>query len=144
MEKREIVIYAITILSLIAFVYIVFGVVSKTPSISDKKFMGLTGNVVMGLNDEFKTGDNLTGNIILNAEESDAYGFVLLTKDNKPLITKTFNLKDTLIKDANSGENIVKIEDLIDYSFEEKGNYELFFSVLDLDINIRKPFRVLG
>ncbi|MBU3912963.1 MAG: hypothetical protein KKB21_01755 [Nanoarchaeota archaeon] len=142
MNKREIILYVITILSLIAFVYIVFGAVSKTPSNSNQKFAGLTGNTVVNFEDNFKAGDRLTGDITINEDETSAYGVLLLTKNNKALITKTFSLKEALIKDANSGENIIKIEDLIDYKLEEKGNYELFFSILDLNINIKKEFVV--
>jgi len=86
--------YAITAVSLVAFVYIFFGAVSKIPNISDKPFVSLAGNVVFNLGENFKIGDNIKGNIIINKEETNAYGVLLLTKDNQPLITKTFNLKD--------------------------------------------------
>ena len=142
MEKRMILLYAITLFSLIAVVYLFFGVLSKIPNMSDKNFMSLTGNVVLDLNNDFKIGDNVQGDIILNKEESNAYGILLLTKEDKPLITKTFNLKDISKNKISSGEYSIKIEDLINYSFEEKGNYELFLSVLDLNINIKKEFVV--
>jgi hypothetical protein len=141
MEKRIIMLYAITLISLMAFIYIISGAMSKIPNMSDKKIMGLTGNVVLGLEDSFKVGDRLTGEIILTKEESDVYGVILLTKDNEPLITKTFNLKDISKNKINSGYSI-KIEDLVEYIFEEKGNYELFFSILDLDINTKRKFVV--
>jgi len=137
-----ILLYAITLFSLIAVVYLFFGVLSKTPNMSDKNFMSLTGNVVLDLNNDFKIGDNAHGDIILNKEESNAYGVLLLTKEGKPLITKTFNLRDISKNKITSGEYSIKIEDLINYSFEEKGNYELFLSVLDLNINIKKEFVV--
>lgn len=139
MEKREVVLYAITIFSLIAVSYIFFGAVTKIPNIANEKFMSLTGNAVLDLENNFKIGDTLNGDIVVNqGENSEAiYGVILLTKDNNPITTKTFNLKDDLVKD-NSGKGVIKIEDLINYQFTEQGNYELLFSVLDLDINLKR------
>ena len=143
MEKREVVLYAITIFSLIAIIYIAFGAVSKIPNIANEKFMSLTGNVVFDLENNFKIGDTLKGDIILNQGENNEaiYGMILLTKDNAPITTKTFNLKDDLVKD-NSGKGVIKIEDLINYQFTEQGNYEILFSVLDLDMNLKREFLV--
>ena len=144
MEKREAALYAITIFSLIAVSYIFFGAITKIPNIANEKFMSLTGNVVLDLENNFKIGDTLKGDIILNQGENNEaiYGMILLTKDNAPITTKTFNLKDDLVKEEGNGKKILKLEKLIDYRFEEKGNYELLFSVLDLDINIKKEFLV--
>lgn len=135
--------YAVTLFSLIAVCYLFFGVLSKTPNISDNKLMSLTGNAILGSNNNFQVGENIKGNIIINKEESNAYGILLLTKENKQLVTKTFSLKDISKRELDSGKYFIRIEDLINYSFEEKGNYELFFSVLDLNINIKKEFIVV-
>ena len=142
MEKREIILYAITMFSLVAFVYIFFGTISKIPNISDKQFVSLAGNVVFNVEDNYKVGDNIKGNIIINKDETNAYGVLLLTKDNQPLITKTFNLNEIPKNQISSGQYSIKIEDFIDYKFNQTGNYELLFSVLDLDINIKKEFVV--
>jgi len=144
MEKREGVLYAITIFSLIAIVYIFFGAITKIPNIANEKFMSLTGNVVLDLEDNFKIGDTLKGDIVVNQGEikEAIYGMILLTKDNAPITTKTFNLQEVLVKEESNGKNILKIEKLIEYRFEEGGNYELLFSVLDLNINIKKEFLV--
>jgi hypothetical protein len=143
MEKREVALYVITIFLLVAIIYLAFGAVSKIPNIANEKFMSLTGNVVFDLENNFKIGDILKGDIIVNQGENNEsiYGMILLTKDNIPITTKTFKLKDDLIKN-NSGKGIIKIEDLIGYRFNETGNYELLFSVLDLDINIKREFLV--
>ena len=132
--------YTITIISFITFVYLALGVVTKIPSISDNKFMSLTGNVIVDLENNFKVGDTLKGDIIVNQKEinESIYGMILLTKDNNPIITKTFNLKNVLTKDENSGEKFIRVEEIIEYRFEESGNYELLFSVLDLNMNIKK------
>lgn len=141
MNKREIMLYAITIISFIAFISIIFGVNFKSLNISDNKPISMTGNAVLDLNDSFKIGDKLTGEIVLNSDERKAYGVLLLTKNSKPLMTETFNL-EKVFRERKDGVSIVKFEDIMDYTFEEKGNYELFFSVLDLEISIKKEFAV--
>ena len=117
-------------------------VVSKIPNISDKQFIGLTGNIILNLEDKLKIGDRLTGKIILDSGKSDAYGFALLTKENKTLLTETFNLKDIPKNKINSKHYFIKLEDFIDYQFEEKGSYELSFYVAYLEINLKKEFVV--
>ena len=141
MEKKEILLYFITICSFIALIYIFFGIVMKMSDTSNKQFKIVTGNAVFDLEDNFKIGDRINGNLLVNSINDDTYGILLLTKDNDPLMTKTFNLKD-ISKEMNSKQYVIKIEDLIEYSFEEKGSYELFFSVLDMNINIKKKFDV--
>ena len=86
-------------------------------------------------------GDRIDGEIVIPEKESDIYGVLLLSKNGKPLVSKTFNLKE-IPKSKTSSGNSIKIGDLVDYSFEEMGNYELFFSVLDLEINIKREFVV--
>lgn len=140
MEKREVLLYIITVFSFIVVICIIFLSISRMPSLSDKKFMSLTGNIVLNLEDNFKVGDNLKGNIIINKDEA-SYGILSLTKDDKQLITKTFNLNEIPKNKINFGYSI-NLEDLIDYKFNQTGNYELLFSVLDLDINIKKEFVV--
>jgi len=144
MEKREVMLYTITMFSFIAAVYLAFGTITKIPDIADERFMSLAGNIILDLEGNFKVGDVFKGNIIIISQKETndtTYGIVLLTKDNAPILTETFNLKDFLIRD-NSGKDFIKIEDLINHRFEEKGNYELLFSVLDLDINIEKEILV--
>ncbi|MCF7900558.1 hypothetical protein K9K77_03545 [Candidatus Babeliales bacterium] len=140
MEKRERALYIITIFSLMALGYIFFGAVTKIPNIANEKFMSLTGNVVFDLENNLKIGDALNGDIVINQGETDngLYGMMLLTKDNNPITTKTFNLKEVLNKDENSGKKFIRIEEIIEYRFEESGNYELLFSVLDLNINLKR------
>jgi len=144
MEKREAVLYTITIFSFIAIIYIVFGAVSKIPNIADERFTSLTGNIILDLEDNLKVGESLNGNIAISWKETNdtVYGMILLTKDNNPIITETFNLKEVLNKDENSEKKFIRVEEIIEYQFEEKGNYEILFSVLDLDINIKKEILV--
>lgn len=130
--------YAITILSFIAFIYILFGSVSKMSNVSNKNLMGLTGNAVLNPGENQKIGDKLGGGIILSSNQLDNYGVLLLTKDNKPVLTETFNLNNFPKEMVSPNQYSVKIENLLNYTFEEKGSYGLMFYVLDLDINIKK------
>ena len=138
MEKNEVLLYAITIFSLVIFAYLAFSVVTSIPNIANRGFMSLTGNIVLDtevvdIENSFKIGDYLKGDMVVTQIETEeaVYGLISLTKNNEPIITKTFNLKDVLNEDENSGGGVIKIEELIDYRFEEAGDYELFFSVLD-------------
>jgi len=144
MEKKEVLTYAITLLSLVIFAYLAFSVVTNIPNIANKGFYSLTGNIVLDIENNFKIGDSLKGNMVVTQGETEEaiFGLISLTKNNEPIITETFNLKDVSNEDKNSGIRTIKIEELIDYRFEEAGDYELFFSVLDLDINIKKRFVV--
>jgi len=143
MDKREATLYIITLFSLIAVFYLAFVVISKTPNITGEKSMSPTGNAIVGLDDNFKVGDYFNENIPISLEKNNnsVYGLVLLTKGNSPVLTKTFDLKDVLTTD-NSGKNIVKISDLVNYQFNESGNYEFLFSILDLNINIKQEILV--
>jgi len=143
METKEVMLYTITIISILAFVYLIFGTLTKIPVTSDKKFISMTGNAVLDLEDNFQVGDILTGNIIINSNELDKYGLLLLSQDGKPIVTKTFNLNEILRNDSDSSrQSSIKIEDLIQYKFNETGKYELLFSVLDLNINVKKEIVV--
>ncbi|MDP3026765.1 MAG: hypothetical protein Q8N63_03585 [Nanoarchaeota archaeon] len=143
MEKREALLYAITIFSLMTLIYIVAGAVSKIPAPSEK-LIGLAGNAIITPEENLKAGDNLQGEIIIAQEKNaeDAYGILLLEKNGEPIITKTFNLKEIPKNEISPKKFAIKIEELVSYNFEEKGRYELFFSVLDLDVNIKKEFVV--
>ena len=143
MEKRESILYLIIGVSFIFLIVISTILLTKIPNIANEKFMSLTGNVVFDLENNFKVGDTLKGEIVVNQGENNKaiYGMMLLTKDNNPITTKTFNLNEGLVKD-NSRKGVIKLENLINYQFTEQGNYELLFSVLDLDINIKKRFEV--
>jgi len=141
MEKREIMLYVITIISFMALMYIIFGAFLKIPT---EKINLFSGNVILDLKNNLHIGDSLEGELEINSKEnSEAYGLVLLSKDDKPIVTETFNLNEILRKDSDSkGQTSIKIKDLIQYKFKEKGDYELLFSVLDLNINIKKEILV--
>jgi hypothetical protein len=140
MEKRELMFYVITFISLIAFAYFSMNLIFKISGNSSVR--GLTGNLILDLEDNYQINDNLTGSMVLDLGEKEAYGFALLTKGNKTILTKTFNLNNIPKNLLTSGQYSINLEEIISYQFEEKGIYELFLSVLDLDIKIEKEFEV--
>ena len=132
--------YVITFISLIAFAYFSMNLIFKISGNSSVR--GLTGNLILDLEDNYQINDNLTGSMVLDLGEKEAYGFALLTKGNKTILTKTFNLNNIPKNLLTSGQYSINLEEIISYQFEEKGIYELFLSVLDLDIKIEKEFEV--
>lgn len=129
MDKKGAFLFAITVISLVGFILVLNNILSKSPN---EEFSGLTGNVILNLNN-FNVGDNIKGDIIIN-EGEESYCIILLTKGNKELYADTFYLDD--YKEGN----LIKIENLIDYTFTEKGKYELFFSALELNISLERDF----
>jgi len=133
--------YVITIFSFMAIGYIFFGAVIKIPSIANERFMSLTGNVVMDLEESYWIGESVSGSIMTDAVDEEIYGIASLTRGDETLATETFNLKDVSKKEGD-GKYFIEIEDIIDYRFEAAGDYELFLSILDLDLNIKRRFVV--
>lgn len=134
MKKRGSVLLIVTLISFICFLFIGFDLLAKYPSSFDNDFMSLTGNVALNL-DESSVGDSIRGVIEIN-EVQEGEGILLLTKNDEELFVETFYLNDYI--EGNS----IQLEDLVNYTFEEPGNYELFFSALEVDINIKKEFIV--
>ena len=141
MEKNEKKFYVVTLISFVILISIVFGLILKIPGATDQKLISLSGNVFMDLEKDFHVGDSVSGNIIIGSEEVSAYGVLLLTKDGEVLETKTFNLID-VSKEKSGSKYSINLKDVIDYTFEEEGKYEIFFSVLDLDVNVKREFIV--
>ncbi|MGY4884814.1 MAG: hypothetical protein ACP5NZ_04525 [Nanobdellota archaeon] len=136
MEKREVILYIITILAFLAFVYIVIEAFSKNTGLNNEESTGITGKLIMEINEGFNVGDKINGRIILKNTKGNPSGIIFLIKDDSPVITKTFNLQEV------DELEFIEINKLIDYSFQEEGKYELFFSVPDLNMNVKKEITV--
>ena len=134
MRKRGSILLIVTIISFISFLFISLNLATKYPSSFDNNFMSLTGNVVVNL-ESLNVGNKMEGTILIN-DVKDGYGILLLQKEGEELFVETFYLNDYI------KEGSIDISDLVNYTFEEPGNYELFFSALELDINIKKEFIV--
>ena len=140
MGKTQTILFITTLLSLIAISIIAFDIFSKTTGtqIPNKNLNDLTGNFLLNLEDNIPLGQNLQGEIIINNEELGEYGFISLSKNKKQLEVKTFNLNKIQKEKINDKQTKIKIENLINYTFQEKGTYELFFS--NLEFNVKKNF----
>ena len=132
MERKEGIVFAITLISFIGFIYVFSGLILDISAVSPDKITSLTGNSVVNLDNNFNINQKLAGNIITSSLKDKA-GLIFLSKENKILAIETFNFKDNI-------NNQIRIEDLIDYSFTSQGKYELF--VFSQDINVKKEILI--
>lgn len=123
-----------------------------------------SANVSLEFSDSYVIGDELVGNLILIFEKGDSVNkempiLISLIKDEKVLVVNVLTIEEFVLL---SGEKInvvekdggyfyeeegvygVELNELIDYTFDEVGEYELFFSVMEIDLNIVKEFTVEG
>ena len=119
--------------------------------------LNLTGTVV--LQTENYIDDNLTGEISITIEKGHALNrnipiLILLTKNNTIVKVETLTLEKFVqlsgskTKPVNSNYKTpetfsINLEDTFPFTFNESGKYELLFSVLELDINIKKAFNII-
>ena len=149
MNKKRWILYLAVIIIIVGLVFV--GI----------NFVNLTGNVLLEFEKDFTIGEKLTGPLILTIEEGDSLSkdtpiLLSLIKGNEVLRAETLTLEEFVKKSSSQGvfkesqeyiyeENtvhIVEVERIIDYTFEKSGDYQLIFSVLSLDINIRKRIKV--
>lgn len=140
MDKATVMLSSIIALSL---VLILFSVVSMLTPSGEFEF---TGNVILDVEENFNSGDKLNGIIILGIDEQTdktAPVLVSLIKGKEVLELETFSVGEIIQKSKQvNQEYVVEVKDLIDYTFEEKGVYELLFSALSLEINSETIFVV--
>lgn len=117
----------------------------------------LTGNVILQSGDY--VGDNLVGEVGITVEKGDVFDkdvpiLILLTKNDTVVKVETLmfeefvRLSGSRTKPIDSVYEIpetfvVNLEDVFPFTFDESGEYEFLFSVLELDMNIRKMFIVV-
>ena len=120
-------------------------------------FFNLTGNVI--LQPEFSIGENITGTLTIVIDEGDNLNknlpiLISLIKNNTAIKTETLTLEkfiqesDSEIKPINSfyktpGTFSVNLENFFQFTFNESGEYELLFSVIELNINTKKTFTIV-
>jgi len=122
-------------------IFALFMIISST--------FNFTGNII--LQPKNSIGDNITGELSFAINRGDIPSknipiLVSLTKNNKPIKTETLALEKFIqLSDSKTHtENTfaADIEDIIQFTFNESGEYELLFSILELDINKKKVFMV--
>jgi hypothetical protein len=114
-----------------------------------------SGNVVLNYEKYFKLGDKLSGDLTIGIEQGDRLDvkmpiLVSLSKNGTMIASETLTLEEfinlagiKLDKVSRSGKDFyetvgsynVPIEKIVSYNFNETGEYEMLFSLLNLDIN---------
>jgi len=149
MKKGKLVLYFVVLIIILVLIFVGFNSIN------------LTGNVLLEFEKDFKVGEKLTGPLTLTIEKGDSLSkdtpiLLSLIKGNEVLRVETLTLEEFVTKSSSQGvfkksqeyvyeENTVHVVDIgrvIDYTFEESGNYQLIFSVLSLDLNIRERIKV--
>ena len=150
MEKKSVVLFVISLVSLVALLL----TIQK----------GLTTGFTLIELKDFSITDNLEGTISLTIEESDSIRthtpiLIALSKNNTIIKVKTLTFKEFIEFSNNpiqptinpSDSNYyyktpsthkVKIQNLLSHQFTEKGEYELLFNILELDLTIKKQIIV--
>jgi len=113
-----------------------------------------TASVVLNYEEDYNQGEKLSGSLMLGLEEGDSVlsstpMIVSLSKGNSVLASKTLTFKEFIGLSGKSvqpvkkdkeefyeevGTYAVPIAKVIDYTFSEKGQYELIFFIPKLDI----------
>ena len=151
MKGEYLLYFALVIVGLILF----FMVVPKFLNVMPLSFSNnlLTGKAVIE-DYNFNVGDSLRGRISINLDsdvEGDELVLLSLEKEDEIIYNEVVLLK-YLLKDSGVIDKdyiytkkrvyFVELEEVIDFNFEEAGNYELMISILDFDLTIIKKFSV--
>jgi hypothetical protein len=107
----------------------------------------ITGNLVLDINREIVPGDNLSGFLKINLNSEDIkkdYPILFFISKNDTILTAETLTLSELIKDPKKISNtyVIKLEDLMDYNFEESGEYESLFSIFELNLHLKETFIV--
>jgi len=114
----------------------------------------MTANVVLNTEEYYNQGDKLSGVLSLEIKEGQSLEakmpiLVSLSKNDEVIISQTMTLDEFITLSGAKTEKVkedgkefyeapgtyrVPISKIIDYTFKDKGEYELLFSVLDLDL----------
>lgn len=113
-----------------------------------------SANVVLNYQEDFKLGDKLSGDLTMGIEEGDSLDaqmpiLISLSKAGTMISSETMTLEEFIQLSGINVEKVnrdgqefyetigtynVPIEKIIDYTFNEAGQYEMMFVLLDLDI----------
>ncbi len=150
MVSKQVITLAVTLVALASLILLV------------GNFLGITGNVLIDVKGDFEQNDTLEGNLVLDIEEGDSLSedlsmLLMVSKNDSVLSAETFSLKSYLELTEQEILPVTKpdgkyyeqvgtyknnIKDMIDFTFEEPGKYELLFAIPSLDITERKVFLI--
>ena len=115
--------------------------------VTGKGVLDVTANVILNDDEIFSVGDTFNGVIEFRANEEiieNNFPVVLLmTKNSSVVFVETLELSHILeISEKRGDVYFVNLENLIDYSYVEIGEYEFLFSILDLDFAVKRKISV--
>lgn len=134
--------YFIIAVSFFVLIFLLFSVVGIEK-------MDLTGNIISDMGETVSVGDSLKGvvefGLDLETIENDFPVIFLMTKDSSVVFVETLELSFVLENsELRDGRYFLNLEDLVDYSFDEAGDYEFLISILDVNFVFEKNFYVLN
>lgn len=140
MDQKIIILSLIILASISLILFSILNIFNSTGKID------LTGNIVLDTKENFKQGDKLEGILTINIdEETDKTAPILVSiiKNSKVIALETFSVEEIMQKSQKIGQSYnLNIGNLINYTFEENGEYEFSFLALSLDINFEQAFTV--
>ena len=108
-----------------------------------------SGLVVSEFPDEFKLGDNLSGNLIIEIEKNVAVTketpvLIILHKEEEIITSKTLRFEEFLALAEKNSIDIysLKINKIINYQFIQPGKYEILFYIPKIDLAVKETFLI--
>ena len=106
-----------------------------------------TAQVTIDFEKEYSVGDSLKGVIIINEEyikSEDTLALISLSKDDKVIHSRVFSIKDLRLHKKNKSGRYynINIEEILNYTFNESGRYEVLFSITETGLNEVRVFEV--
>lgn len=106
-----------------------------------------TAQVTIDFEKEYSVGDSIKGVIIINEEyikSEDTLALISLSKDDKVIHSRVFSIKDLRLHKKNKSGRYynINIEEILNYTFNESGRYEVLFSITETGLNEVRVFEV--
>ena len=138
-------------MGMVFFVVIVGSLVALVLLLSPN-FSNFTGNVISQSENYVSVGDNLSGELSLDIKRGESFSeaspiMLILSREGEIVYSDTLTLGDFMgeidseIFDIQ-GEYSIDVSELMNYTFEEAGDYELLFLVFDFDVTAKSKFIV--
>ena len=138
-------------MGMVFFVVIVGSLVALVLLLSPN-FSNFTGNVISQSENYVSVGDNLSGELSLDIKRGESFSeaspiMLILSREGEIVYSDTLTLGDFMgeidseIFDIQ-GEYSIDVSELMNYTFEEAGDYDLLFLVFDFDVTAKSKFIV--
>jgi len=108
-----------------------------------------SGLVVSEFPDEFKLGDNLSGNMIIKIGKNVAVTketpvLIVLHKEVDIIASETLKFEEFLALAEKNSIDIysLKINKIINYQFTQPGKYEVMFYIPEINLAVKETFLI--